>query len=409
MKLSFILLMLVGIVSVVIFGTGMGAGRAQEEQTLNKNPPTYDHVSLANTGSTSNTAQNNHFLDIDAYTSLLMAKVAKAAADSNNTNSNSSTGGVLLPATAIGPKIPPKGYLVQQIRGGLYWLTDGAYQTMFMVTDKGVVAVDAPPTIGNNYLKAIAEVTNKPVTYVIYSHAHLDHIGSAGIFPKNATYIAQEETTAELQRAKATATNASAVPPIPTVSFAKNYRLQIGNQTLQLDYYGNNHIPGNIFIYAPSQKVLMLVDVVFPGWVPYPYLAVTTDVGGFTRAHDIALNNYNFDTFIGGHLTRIGTRNDVIVQKEFISDLEKAAGKANHDITFGSIAKQVGHFENPWFIFKKYNDAVDGQCARDMLAKWENKLGGAQEFMETHCYTMGEALRIVPDVALTQSGTFAYK
>ena len=60
---------------------------------------------------------------------------------------------------------------------------------MFMVTDKGVVAVDAPATIGNNYLKAIAEVTTKPVTYVIYSHAHIDHIGAAGIFPKNATII----------------------------------------------------------------------------------------------------------------------------------------------------------------------------------------------------------------------------
>ena len=99
----------------------------------------------------------------------------------------------------------------------------------------------------------------------------------------------------------------------------------------------------------------------------------------------------------------------MVIHKEFISDLEKAAVKANHDITFGSIAKQVGHLENPWFIFKKYNDAVDGQCAKDMLPKWENKLGGAQEFMETHCYTKGEALRIVPDVALTQGGTFAYK
>jgi len=34
-------------------------------------------------------------------------------------------------------------------------------------------------------------------------------------------------------------------------------------------------------------------------------------------------------THVGGHLTRLGTRNDVIVQKEFVSDLEKAAGKAN--------------------------------------------------------------------------------
>jgi hypothetical protein len=44
------------------------------------------------------------------------------------------------PAAAIGPTIPPKGYLVKEIRDGLYWL-DGAYQTMFMLTDKGVVAV----------------------------------------------------------------------------------------------------------------------------------------------------------------------------------------------------------------------------------------------------------------------------
>jgi hypothetical protein len=44
-----------------------------------------------------------------AFTSLLMAKVAKAAANNNNTNNNSSTGSVLLPASAIGPKIPPKG------------------------------------------------------------------------------------------------------------------------------------------------------------------------------------------------------------------------------------------------------------------------------------------------------------
>jgi hypothetical protein len=55
-----------------------------------------------------------------------------------------------------------------------------------------------------------------------------------------------------------------------------------------------------------------------------------------------------------------------------------------------------------------YNDAVDGQCAKYMLPKWETRLSGAQDFMESHCYTMTEAL-IVPDVALAQSGTFAYK
>ena len=94
----------------------------------------------------------------------------------------------------------PKGYFVEEIRDGLYWVTEGAYNTIFLVTDEGVVAVDAPPSIGKNYLKAISEVTDKPITHLIYSHDHIDHNGTAGMFPKNAVIIAQEETTAELQR-----------------------------------------------------------------------------------------------------------------------------------------------------------------------------------------------------------------
>jgi glyoxylase-like metal-dependent hydrolase (beta-lactamase superfamily II) len=319
------------------------------------------------------------------------------------TSTNSSSANI--PAAAIGPTIPPKGYLVKEIRDGLYWLTDGAYQTMFMVTDKGVVAVDAPPSIGKNYLKAIADVTNKPVTYVIYSHTHLDHIGAADIFPKNATYIAQDEVAASLQEAKASAANASMVPPITTVTFSKNYTLNVGGQTLQLYYYGVNHSPGNIFIYAPKQMTLMLVDVIWPGWVPFPYLGLAQDVAGFIKAHDIALNNYNFDTFIGGHLTRIGTRNDVVVAREFVSDLEKAAAQANKQVPFPEIAKQVGQAAKAFLSTNTYTDALDQRCTQIMLPKWENRLGGAQQFMSSHCYTMAEALRIDPTMALTQNST----
>ena len=339
-----------------------------------------------------------------------VSQTVNGSNSSSSINKNSTTSTVQIPEAAKGPTIPAKGYLVQEIRDHLYWVTDGSYNTMFLVTDKGVVAVDAPPSIGKNYLKAIAEVTNKPVTYVIYSHAHLDHIGAAGIFPKNATFIAQQETAAELQRAKSVAKNVSMVPPIPTVTFTKNYTLQIGNQTLKLDYYGVNHLPGNIFIYAPKQKVLMLVDIIFPGWVPFPYLAIAKDVAGFIKAHDIALNNYDFDTLVAGHLTRLGTRDDVIVQKEFVSDLEKAAGKANQEVLFSKIASQVGRFDNPWLIFSKYIDAVNEDCVNNMLPKWENRLGGARQFMSTHCFTMAESGRVDPTVhALLQNSTFVYK
>jgi glyoxylase-like metal-dependent hydrolase (beta-lactamase superfamily II) len=328
--------------------------------------------------------------------------VSQTVKESNNSSKNPTT--VQIPDAAKGPAIPAKGYLVQEIRDHLYWVTDGSYNTMFLVTDKGVVAVDAPPSIGKNYLKAIAEVTDKPVTYVIYSHAHIDHIGAAGIFPKNATFIAQQETAAELQRAKSVARNASMVPSIPTVTFSKNYTLQIGNQTLKLDYYGVNHLPGNIFIYAPKQKVLMLVDIIFPGWIPFPYLAIAKDTAGFIKAHDIALDNYDFDTIVAGHLTRLGTRNDVIIQRELVSDLEKAAANANQNVSFSDIANQIGSFDNPWLIFSTYINAINKQCEDEMLPKWQTRLGGAEIFMSTHCFTMTESGRVDPTVqALLQS------
>jgi glyoxylase-like metal-dependent hydrolase (beta-lactamase superfamily II) len=324
---------------------------------------------------------------------------------SNVTNTTTTT---QIPEAAKGPAIPSeKGYLVQEIGEELYSVSDGSYNTMFMVTDEGVIAIDAPPTLGASYLKAIAEVTDKPITHVIYSHAHLDHIGAAaGIFPNNATFIAQQETADELQRAMSVATNTSMVPPLPTVTFPENMTLQLGNQTLQLDYHGTNHLPGNIFIYAPKQKVLMLVDVIFPGWIPFPYLAIAKDTAGFIQAHDIALNNYDFDTIVAGHLTRLGTREDVEIQREFVSDLEKAAANANQNVSFSDIANQIGSFDNPWLIFSTYIDAINKQCEDEMLPKWQSRLGGAEIFMSTHCFTMTESGRVYPTIqALLQRGS----
>jgi glyoxylase-like metal-dependent hydrolase (beta-lactamase superfamily II) len=312
---------------------------------------------------------------------------------------NTNTTTIQIPETAKGPAIPAeKGYLVQEIGDQLYSVSDGSYNTMFMVTDEGVIAVDAPPTLGANYLKAIAEVTDKPTTHVIYSHAHMDHICAARIFPENATFVAQQETASELQRAMNLAINTSMVPPVPTETFSTNMTLIVGNQTLQLDYYGNNHLTGNIFIYAPQQKVLMLVDIIFPGWIPFPYLAIAKDTAGFIEAHDIALNNYDFDTIVAGHLARLGTKADVGVQREFVMDLEKAADNANQNVSFSGIASLVGSFDNPWLLFSKYIDAINKQCEEVMLPKWESKLGGAEIFMSTHCFTMTQSGRVDPTI-----------
>src|SRR5580658_2555160 len=79
-----------------------------------------------------------------------------------------------VPPPAKGPAIPKFGYLVEEIGDRVFWLTDGLYLMLFMTTAEGVVAVDAPPTIGHNILRAIATVTKSHVTHAIYSHHHAD-------------------------------------------------------------------------------------------------------------------------------------------------------------------------------------------------------------------------------------------
>jgi glyoxylase-like metal-dependent hydrolase (beta-lactamase superfamily II) len=290
-----------------------------------------------------------------------------------------------VPSIAHGPAIPAAGYLVGEIRGGLYWVTDGIYQCMFLVTGQGVIVADAPPSIGPNILKAIASVTSEPVTHVVYSHFHADHIGAAGLFPGTATVIAHAATAAYLRRDK------DPNRPVPTVTFTDSYTLRVGDQILQLSYKGENETQGNIFIYAPRQKVLMLVDVIFPGWVPFDYLAVSVDVPGTIAAYDQTLA-YPFDTFVGGHLTRLGTRQDVLMGREYMQDLKANTAAALQAVPFTAVAAKVG-YGNIYALAKTYYDSVVDMAATAMLAKWQGRLGGADVFTRDNCYAMQTSLR----------------
>ena len=290
-----------------------------------------------------------------------------------------------VPAPAKGPAIPKVGYLVQEIEDRLFWLTDGLYQMMFLVTSDGVVAVDAPPTIGNNILRAIGSVTTSTVTDAVYSHHHADHSGAMVLY-KGAKLYAHEDVAALLKR------EGNPNRPVPSHTFSDSMTLSVGSDSLHLDYHGPNHSPGNIFVYAPAQRTLMLVDIVFPGWVPFAYLAQSQDVLGWIAAPAQALR-YPFKTYIGGHLTRLGTRDDVTVQQEYVAELRAQAAHAIDTFNVNSVYAEVDP-TNPWAIFQGYLDGVASQVAAAVVPNWVDRLGGADVYTEVNAYAMVESLRI---------------
>jgi glyoxylase-like metal-dependent hydrolase (beta-lactamase superfamily II) len=305
-----------------------------------------------------------------------------------------------IPPSAFDPTVDLSGgYHVAEIDDSLYWVTDGSYQMIFLVGHKGVVVVDAPPSLGERILTAIGDVTDKPITHVIYSHSHADHIGAAAIYPEDATIIAHQETANQLEAAMSRDRPApygafvgGGPVPLPDKTFKKQYVVRDGAQFLELDYKGPNHEPGNIFIYAPRQKVLMLVDVVFPAWSPFPDLALAEDIPGYFQAFDQVLA-YDFDTFVGGHLTRLGSRQDVALTQAYIRDIEQNAATALQEVGIGTIIEETG-VENQWLLFTTYLDTVAQTCANLTIAEWRGQLAAVDLVTYDHCWQVMESLRI---------------
>jgi glyoxylase-like metal-dependent hydrolase (beta-lactamase superfamily II) len=291
--------------------------------------------------------------------------------------------------SAKGPSIDPgKGYRLQKLGNDLYMITDNAYQSMFMVYENGVVVVDAPPPFAQHIPKAIAEVTNKSITHLIYSHSHIDHIGGARSLnlSKSTIIIAHEETKRLLLRAN------DPNRPGPTITFKDKYELKVGSQVLELSYHGIAHEPGNIFIYAPAQKTLMVVDVIFPGWMPWRRFALAKDIPGyFAQVEEV--NKMKWDVLVSGHVTRTGTHADVALQLEFMNDLKNAARQALMSTKPGEgLAAEDG--TNPWAVFDNYIDRVVIQCVNELTPKWSTKLAGFDVYIWDQAYAMEQSLRI---------------
>lgn len=293
-----------------------------------------------------------------------------------------------VPSSSQGPPIDPaKGYRVQDLGSGLYMITDNAIQSMFLVYERGVVVIDAPQNLAAFIPRAIAEVAgDKPITHLIYSHSHADHIGGAKALSGHPIIIAHEETLRLLKR------DADPNRPLPTITFSNNYTLRVGKQVLELSYHGNAHEPGNIFIYAPAQRVLMVVDVVFPGWMPWRRFALAQDMPGyFAQVEEI--RKMKWDTFVGGHVARTGTHADVDTQAEFNNDVKQAAATALATTKPGEGLNPLDK-NNPWAFFDHYIDRVAAQCVNTLTPKWSTKLGGFDVYVWDQCYSMEQTLRI---------------
>jgi glyoxylase-like metal-dependent hydrolase (beta-lactamase superfamily II) len=295
-----------------------------------------------------------------------------------------------VPPSALGPAVNEQGYHVASIERNLYWVTDGTYQAAFLTTSDGVVLFDAPPTIGNNLRRAVDEtaaangVSNK-INYLIYSHHHSDHVGASSLFGMNVTRIGHEETRRLLLR------DDDPSKPPNEETFQDRRTLDIGGERIDLAWHGANHSPDNIIIHLPDHDTLMMVDIVNPGWAPVYVSNLTEDIPGYLEAPANALA-YSWKHYIGGHVGRLGTRDDVKLHQQYMTDISESSKKA---IDAVDPRRYYAHYrENKWAAAKGHLDETTRLAAAPVIEKYTGVLAGADIFTESTAFWVMESIRL---------------
>ena len=301
---------------------------------------------------------------------------------------------------ALGPAVNDHGYYVGRVEGNLYWITNGTYQSAFLTTSDGVVLFDAPASIGHNIQRAVDEIAaasgvSNEVTHLIYSHHHADHTGASSLFGRNIIRIGHEETRRLLLR------DDDPARPAPEDTFRERLTLEIGGERIDLAWHGPNHSPDNIFIHLPDHDALMLVDIVSPGWAPVCQSSRADDMPGYIEASDTALT-YSWRHYIGGHMGRLGTREDVATHRRYIADIVDSARKALDTVDPTRYSLKYGG--DAWSAPRSYLEAVTRIAAASVIEKYTGVLAAADvstpsivfEVAQSMCLDLGYASQVHP-------------
>ena len=297
-----------------------------------------------------------------------------------------------VPPSALGPALNDQGYHVGRVERNLFWVTDGTYQSAFLLTRDGVVIFDAPPTIGHNLRRAVdemaaAEDTTNKVTHLVYSHHHADHAGAANLFGDDVIRIGHDETRRLLLR------DNDPTRPAPDTTFHDTFTLKVGGERVELAFHGPNHSPDSIFMHFPDHDALMLVDIVNPGWVPIYNCNLSEDIPGYIDAPGQALA-YPWHHYIGGHLGRLGTRADIELHQQYINDIIESSKDVLSKVD--PTQYYVNAWPNMWAGVKGHLSTVTELATKPVVAKYTGVLAAAdvEELTYSTTFMIMQSMRL---------------
>ena len=234
-------------------------------------------------------------------------------------------------------------YILQKIGERTYYVQRYFYSTTFYVGDKGVLLFDAPEGRGKYLLQAIRDVTPLPVTALVYSHYHVDHIGDSPFWNDEAK---KEGVNLRIIASKATAEKMqfmnSRLPVATQVLSKKDDQFKFEKQTIELHRFVKaGHTDDHSVWLLKQEKVAHGPDLLNPDQLPMMGFAVSdTLVYHDSNLRQVEMLDWKY--FIGGH-GNIGSHDDFKFQRQFLNDLRDTTIKVRKEESFGKFMNKTAN------------------------------------------------------------------
>jgi glyoxylase-like metal-dependent hydrolase (beta-lactamase superfamily II) len=286
-------------------------------------------------------------------------------------------GALTISVTALQqPQAPPAGQAarvveVEKLKDNLYMMRGGGGNSAVFITTTGVVVVDTKnPGWGQPLLDKIKTVTDKPVTMIINTHTHGDHVSGNVEFPATVEVVTHANTAKNMQEMKTPSgiTPAPGTPAnifkdnngrgLPKRTFTDSMKIGTGADEIELRYFGRGHTNGDAWVIFPALRFMHAGDI-FSG-KNIPLLDAVNGGSGIEIGKTLAnaaKSVKNADSIMTGHST-VMTLADLREYAQFNDDFVSAVREAKKK------GGSVDEFAKTWKIPARYKGYAEPQAAR---------------------------------------------
>lgn len=169
-------------------------------------------------------------------------------------------GSLSLAAAGLQQPQGPKVVEVEKLKENLFVLKGGGGNTAVLVGANGVTVVDAKnPGWGQPILDKIKELTPKPVTTIVNTHTHGDHVSGNVEFAAAVEVVTHDNTKINMEKMDIFKTSGGR--GLPKRTFKDKLTIGKGAEQIDLYYFGRGHTNGDTFVVFPALRVAHAGDI----------------------------------------------------------------------------------------------------------------------------------------------------